>query len=238
MLWQLAQLLVPRFLFQIVCLHTLSLIFFEKLCWSLIFESTVCKNYEVEIWRNFKDICFWNPLNITKSKPIGQIGSKEQQQQWQFLQCWQSGVMMAPAAFADQIGDAAKKLGDASYDFAKEVDWNNGVFLQAPGIRALGGWARGFAVGLGRVIFADVCLGWFLVIFLPNKIRVYMMYQTWHTRLLPGQLTEWCMRTRMCDLIFDQQKTVCVWQVSVVIWRLIIKHHITWSVSIDVAWCG
>ena len=84
-----------------------------------------------------------------------------------------SGVMMAPAAFADQIGDAAKKLGDASYDFAKEVDWNNGVFLQAPGIRALGGWARGFAVGLGRVMFADVCLGWFLVIFLPNKIRVW-----------------------------------------------------------------
>ena len=55
---------------------------------------------------------------------------------------------MAPAAFADQIGDAAKKLGDASYDFAKEVDWNNGVFLQAPG------WARGLAVGLGRVMFA------------------------------------------------------------------------------------
>lgn len=44
-----------------------------------------------------------------------------------------AGVIMAPAAFADQIGDAAKKLGDASYDFAKEVDWNNGIFLQAPG---------------------------------------------------------------------------------------------------------
>ena len=41
--------------------------------------------------------------------------------------------MMAPAAFADEIGDAAKKLGDVSYDFAKEVDWNNGIFLQAPG---------------------------------------------------------------------------------------------------------
>ena len=72
---------------------------------------------------------------------------------------------MAPAAFADQIGDAAKKLGDASYDFAKEVDWNNGVFLQAPGIRALGGWARGLAVGLGRVMFAwDFSLS--------NKIRI------------------------------------------------------------------
>lgn len=42
-------------------------------------------------------------------------------------------MLMAPAAFADEIGDAAKKLGDASYAFAKEVDWNNGVFLQAPG---------------------------------------------------------------------------------------------------------
>ncbi|CAK9004291.1 unnamed protein product [Durusdinium trenchii] len=31
-----------------------------------------------------------------------------------------AGMMMAPAAFADEIGDAAKKLGDASYDFAKE----------------------------------------------------------------------------------------------------------------------
>jgi len=41
--------------------------------------------------------------------------------------------MFAPAAFADEIGDAAKKLGDASYAFAKEVDWNDGIFLQAPG---------------------------------------------------------------------------------------------------------
>merc|ERR1719327_1726129 len=51
--------------------------------------------------------------------------------------------MMAPAAsvaalgaapaFADEIGDAAKKLGDASYAFAKGVDWNNGIYLQSPG---------------------------------------------------------------------------------------------------------
>jgi len=39
----------------------------------------------------------------------------------------------ASPAFADQIGDAAKKLSDASYPFAKEVDWNNGIYLQAPG---------------------------------------------------------------------------------------------------------
>merc|ERR1712060_19619 len=36
-------------------------------------------------------------------------------------------------ALADEIGDAAKKLGEASYSFAKEVDWNNGLYLQAPG---------------------------------------------------------------------------------------------------------
>jgi hypothetical protein len=44
-----------------------------------------------------------------------------------------AATMMAPAAFADEIGDAAKKLADASYPFAKEVDWNNGLYLQAPG---------------------------------------------------------------------------------------------------------
>lgn len=44
-----------------------------------------------------------------------------------------AATLFAPAAFADEIGDAAKKLGDVSYAFAKEVDWNNGIFLQAPG---------------------------------------------------------------------------------------------------------
>merc|ERR1719343_906274 len=39
----------------------------------------------------------------------------------------------AAPAFADEIGDAAKKLADASYPFAKEVDWKNTIFLQAPG---------------------------------------------------------------------------------------------------------
>merc|ERR1712038_854655 len=34
---------------------------------------------------------------------------------------------------ADEIGDAAKKLAEASYPFAKEVDWNNGLYLQSPG---------------------------------------------------------------------------------------------------------
>merc|ERR1712153_265800 len=39
----------------------------------------------------------------------------------------------AAPAFADEIGDAAKKLVEASYPFAKGVDWNNGIYLQAPG---------------------------------------------------------------------------------------------------------
>merc|ERR1712083_1119350 len=42
-------------------------------------------------------------------------------------------LMGAAPAFADEIGDAAKKLAEASYPFAKEVDWNNGIYLQAPG---------------------------------------------------------------------------------------------------------
>jgi len=42
-------------------------------------------------------------------------------------------LMGASPAFADEIGDAAKQLGAASYKFAKEVDWNNGLYLQAPG---------------------------------------------------------------------------------------------------------
>ena len=33
-----------------------------------------------------------------------------------------AATMFTPAAFADEIGDAAKKLGDASYAFASEVD--------------------------------------------------------------------------------------------------------------------
>merc|ERR1712056_162272 len=44
-----------------------------------------------------------------------------------------AATMFAPAAFADEIGDAAKKLAEASYPFVKEVDWNNGIYLQAPG---------------------------------------------------------------------------------------------------------
>jgi len=44
-----------------------------------------------------------------------------------------ASTLLGSAAFADEIGDAAKELGKASYAFAKEVDWNNGIYLQQPG---------------------------------------------------------------------------------------------------------
>merc|ERR1711897_36165 len=42
-------------------------------------------------------------------------------------------LLGASPAFADEIGVAAKQLAAASYPFAKQVDWNNGIYLQAPG---------------------------------------------------------------------------------------------------------
>jgi len=44
-----------------------------------------------------------------------------------------AAVIGATPAFADEIGDAAKKLSDASYPFLKEVDWNSLLFLAKPG---------------------------------------------------------------------------------------------------------
>lgn len=44
-----------------------------------------------------------------------------------------AATILAPAAHADEIKDAAKKLVDESYVFSTQVDWNNGLFLQAPG---------------------------------------------------------------------------------------------------------
>jgi len=44
-----------------------------------------------------------------------------------------AAILGAAPALADQIGDAARDLGGESYAFAKEVNWNSGIFLQAPG---------------------------------------------------------------------------------------------------------
>merc|ERR1719192_3100636 len=59
-------------------------------------------------------------------------GGPVQRQPWAAA-AGSAAVLGSAPAFADQIGDAAKKLADASYPFAKEVDWNNGIFKQAPG---------------------------------------------------------------------------------------------------------
>ena len=44
-----------------------------------------------------------------------------------------AAAAFGPPALADEIGDAAKKLAADSYAFAKGVDWNSGIYLQAPG---------------------------------------------------------------------------------------------------------
>jgi len=53
-----------------------------------------------------------------------------------------TAAISAPA-FADAIGDAAKKLSDASYPFLKEIDWNSYAFLSKPGTGASpADWAK------------------------------------------------------------------------------------------------
>merc|ERR1719232_2561238 len=45
-------------------------------------------------------------------------------------------------AFADAIGDAAKKLSEDAYPFMKEVNWNSYVYLTKPGSASAGDWAK------------------------------------------------------------------------------------------------
>jgi len=42
-------------------------------------------------------------------------------------------MLGAAPAFADDIGGAASKLANAAWPFMKEVDWNSGLYLTAPG---------------------------------------------------------------------------------------------------------
>merc|ERR1712061_4089 len=62
-----------------------------------------------------------------------------------------AGAIVAPAAvamlgaapaFADEIGDAAKKLSDASYPFLKDINWNSGLALTKPGSASAGDWLK------------------------------------------------------------------------------------------------
>merc|ERR1712224_803098 len=48
----------------------------------------------------------------------------------------------ATPAFADAIGDAAKKLSDAAYPFMKEVNWNSYTYLTRPGTASAGDWVK------------------------------------------------------------------------------------------------
>jgi hypothetical protein len=62
-----------------------------------------------------------------------------------------TAVMAVPAvavagasapAFADAIGDAAKKLSEDAYPFMKDVNWNSYTYLTKPGSAAAGDWAK------------------------------------------------------------------------------------------------
>merc|ERR1719438_215905 len=45
-------------------------------------------------------------------------------------------------AFADAIGDAAKKLSEDAYPFMKEVNWNSYLWLTKPGSASAAEWAK------------------------------------------------------------------------------------------------
>jgi len=51
----------------------------------------------------------------------------------------------AAPAFADEIGDAAKKLSSAAYPFLKDVDWNSGLALTKPGSASAADWTKAIA---------------------------------------------------------------------------------------------
>jgi hypothetical protein len=48
----------------------------------------------------------------------------------------------ATPAFADAIGDAAKKLSADAYPFMKEVNWNSYTYLTKPGSASAADWAK------------------------------------------------------------------------------------------------
>merc|ERR1719254_282683 len=51
-------------------------------------------------------------------------------------------MLGATPAFADEIGDAAKKLSDASYPFLKDIDWTSTLALAKPGSASAGEWVK------------------------------------------------------------------------------------------------
>jgi hypothetical protein len=85
-------------------------------------------------------VCFWDPLGLAADGDV-QAFNRRRATEIKHGRALGSAVpaaavaagAFAPPAFADAIGDAAKKLGDASYPFAKSVDWNSALYQQAPG---------------------------------------------------------------------------------------------------------
>merc|ERR1711879_314426 len=53
-----------------------------------------------------------------------------------------TAVAASTPAFADEIGDAAKKLSAAAYPFMKEVNWNSYAYLVKPGSAPAGDWVK------------------------------------------------------------------------------------------------
>jgi len=51
-------------------------------------------------------------------------------------------MLGATPAFADEIGDAAKKLSDAAYPFLKDIDWTSTLALTKPGSASAGEWVK------------------------------------------------------------------------------------------------
>merc|ERR1719436_599690 len=51
-------------------------------------------------------------------------------------------MLSATPAFADEIGDAAKKLSEASYPFLKDIDWTSTLALAKPGSASAGEWVK------------------------------------------------------------------------------------------------
>jgi len=64
----------------------------------------------------------------------------------------------ATPAFADAIGDAAKRLSEEAYPFMKEVNWNSYTYLTRPGTASAGDWAKAVdkAIVMGASMDSDL----------------------------------------------------------------------------------
>merc|ERR1711920_534323 len=57
-------------------------------------------------------------------------------------------MLGAGPAFADEIGDAAKKLSSAAYPLLKDVDWNSGLALTKPGSASAADFTKAIATAI------------------------------------------------------------------------------------------